>query len=442
MTQVFISYDREDDGNLNSIRTAIQDAGLTPWFDQVLKGGQHFPNEIANAIRRSDIFMVVLSKNSLQSDWVGREVNSAFANNKKIIPLAKGLNLAKIDGPDWAVRLRDNFHAISFRQKISPKLRGEISEALRSLQTTPRNGKIFSFVNFKGGVGKTTLCALTSFFAATEQHQRTLIVDLDPQENLSDLFLASETLDAAQAEARTAISLFEPSRLSRSFSREYDYKLFVPYEYSREDGHKLGATPHHLLPQGQLALLPSDFRMVKFARGTAVEHHLYRRNFDKTIAELRRRFDLIFLDCGPTASLLSNCALGQADLIVAPVQPNTSAARGLTNMARAARNVFDLQIEDKSYCVFNMTTASSFDRGYITDFRQGLVSDDIRFIVDKISPIEIPRVDALSHLNNLLDERRLEAISVATGIRAAYRPLSAFTKELLERIRRVPAHAG
>ena len=440
--QVFISYDREDQSNLDSIAAAVREAGLTPWFDQKLKGGQRFPHEIRNAIKASKFLLVVLSKDSLQSEWVGHEVEEAQRSNKRIIPLAKNLNLAEVKDPEWAVKIRNDVHAITYGIRISRRTRGEIVEALRALQEAPKDGRVLAFVNFKGGVGKTTLCALAGLYASSERQQRTLLIDLDPQENLSDLFLGRDAYSLALEESRTSISLFEPGRLSLTFPPEYDYRLFLPHEYSAANATSMGAMPIHLLKDGQLSFIPADFRMVKFARGTVIEHSLYRRNFLRAVTELKKRFDLVFLDCGPTASLLSQCALSHSDFVIAPVQPNTSAVRGLYNMARAADVIFDMQIREKIFCVFNMIRGTKAETGYIAQFRQGLTSEDISFVANQIFRTEIPRVEVLTNLNQVLDVRALDFDEVNKAVKSAAKPLSDFTEELVRLTRTGAVRAG
>ena len=48
-------------------------------------------------------------------------------------------------------------------------------------------GKVISFLNQKGGVGKTTMC-FNSAHALARQGARVLCIDMDPQANLSLLF--------------------------------------------------------------------------------------------------------------------------------------------------------------------------------------------------------------------------------------------------------------
>ena len=48
--------------------------------------------------------------------------------------------------------------------------------------------KVLSFLNNKGGVGKTASVSTLSHLLAAEYGKRVLVVDLDPQGNVSNLF--------------------------------------------------------------------------------------------------------------------------------------------------------------------------------------------------------------------------------------------------------------
>ena len=51
--------------------------------------------------------------------------------------------------------------------------------------------KIFTFYNPKGGVSKTTTTFNTGAFLSSNKNKKILLVDLDPQSNLTELFFSS-----------------------------------------------------------------------------------------------------------------------------------------------------------------------------------------------------------------------------------------------------------
>ena len=71
MTQVFISYSRKDLVFVERLAKDLQAAGLQVWYDlSGLAAGTRWGKEIQSAIQQSQIFVVVLSPNSIDSEWV------------------------------------------------------------------------------------------------------------------------------------------------------------------------------------------------------------------------------------------------------------------------------------------------------------------------------------------------------------------------------------
>ncbi len=88
MTQVFISYSRKDLAFVERLAKDLQAAGLEVWYDlSGLDGGARWGQEIQNSIEASQIFVVVLSPNSVASEWVEKEFMYANSLKKRIIPL-------------------------------------------------------------------------------------------------------------------------------------------------------------------------------------------------------------------------------------------------------------------------------------------------------------------------------------------------------------------
>jgi actin-related protein len=88
MTRAFISYSRKDLAFVERLAEDLQAAGLEVWYDlSGLDGGTRWGREIQNSIETSLCFVVVLSPNSIDSEWVEKEFMYANSLKKKIIPL-------------------------------------------------------------------------------------------------------------------------------------------------------------------------------------------------------------------------------------------------------------------------------------------------------------------------------------------------------------------
>lgn len=88
MAQVFISYSRKDLPFVEHLAADLKEAGLDVWYDvSRLGGGSRWRVEIENALRNSQFVVVVLSPDSVTSEWVEREFLFASSLGLVIIPL-------------------------------------------------------------------------------------------------------------------------------------------------------------------------------------------------------------------------------------------------------------------------------------------------------------------------------------------------------------------
>ena len=74
MAQIFISYSRKDIDFVRRLAGDLEKAGYDVWWDLTdLQGGDDWPRVIPSAIESSQFVIVVLSPNSVISDWVEKE---------------------------------------------------------------------------------------------------------------------------------------------------------------------------------------------------------------------------------------------------------------------------------------------------------------------------------------------------------------------------------
>ncbi|OBJ65715.1 hypothetical protein A9W94_08065 [Mycobacterium asiaticum] len=87
---IFISYSSQDRTALEALTTALKRAQQKVWFDQELGGGDAWWNAILEQIRSSEVFIVALSNNWLQSKPSQAELRYAQALNRPILPVKVG----------------------------------------------------------------------------------------------------------------------------------------------------------------------------------------------------------------------------------------------------------------------------------------------------------------------------------------------------------------
>ena len=88
MSDVFISYSRKDIAFARLIRESLQASQIDTWIDwERIPVGERWWDEICQAIENANVFMFIISKNSIGSSVCKDEINHALKNNKRIIPI-------------------------------------------------------------------------------------------------------------------------------------------------------------------------------------------------------------------------------------------------------------------------------------------------------------------------------------------------------------------
>ena len=81
MRQLFISYARENRPDVEALVHDLHSLGYDTWLDTSLRGGQTWWHEILQRIADSDVFVAIISGNTLRSVACKRELEWALALN-------------------------------------------------------------------------------------------------------------------------------------------------------------------------------------------------------------------------------------------------------------------------------------------------------------------------------------------------------------------------
>ena len=80
----FISYSKKDRQFVAALRDRLNRLGVDYWYDdERLKGGQNIADSVVEAIEKRDKTILVLSNNSITSDWVTVEIQQAFKKEER-----------------------------------------------------------------------------------------------------------------------------------------------------------------------------------------------------------------------------------------------------------------------------------------------------------------------------------------------------------------------
>ncbi len=191
--------------------------------------------------------------------------------------------------------------------------------------------KIIAFINFKGGVGKTSNAVNLGAALALDRHKRVLIVDLDPQCNATFWLLQHEKFDAFTAEARqktdiekTTFQVFQDAlRGTKLFKIQDAIIRGLPV-----DDFGLELIPNlHLLPAA-VDLFDTEFAV----NGTALSRFL--PSLRNALEPVQDDYDYIFLDCPPNLYYVAQAGALAAHHIIVPYNPDYLSLSGLKILCR------------------------------------------------------------------------------------------------------------
>ncbi|MCU5047039.1 ParA family protein [Bacillus cereus group sp. Bce006] len=181
---------------------------------------------------------------------------------------------------------------------------------MSSETVTSKNGKVISFLNMKGGVGKTTLCKELAYYMAN-RGEDILVIDIDPQSNCTQSFFEKYGVETFDKDKKRIPGL-------PSIHNLYEPKLV---DVKKEDIIK-ELSPH-------LHLLPGDLTTVFMERES---NSKYEQRLLHLINDwkLKDKYHYIFIDCPPTYSFYTSSALMASDYYLVPARPDLYSILGLT----------------------------------------------------------------------------------------------------------------
>ncbi|WP_121615192.1 ParA family protein [Virgibacillus halodenitrificans] len=199
-------------------------------------------------------------------------------------------------------------------------------------------GKVVSFINMKGGVGKTTLCKEIGFHLAKKRNKKILFIDVDPQINLTQsLFKRYGFLQNKQLHVSSEGTLQENCKLKHSeASIEEILNQSVINPPKKEKSIQILDEDVSIIP-GELGL---EFSLRNLNSGT-LENGIY-KFIEKN--DLRSVYDFILIDCPPTYSSYTVAALLPSDYFLIPVKPEGYSILGIDMLMK----VIDIVVDEKS----------------------------------------------------------------------------------------------
>ena len=219
--------------------------------------------------------------------------------------------------------------------------------------------QITSVINYKGGVGKTSVTANLASELAWLGY-RVLLLDMDAQASLTFSFIKPEIWQQEYANSKTIKKWFDAITQQGAFSLE---SLIITPEPVNTEIRKSGN-------DGRLDLIPSDLGLInvdlelatQLAGGTLKQAKInYLKVHNRLSDGLREindnNYDLILIDCPPNFNIVTKNAIVSSDNILIPAKPDYLSTLGIDYLIKSVNKLVGeyneyIEFEDESNTQF------------------------------------------------------------------------------------------
>ena len=225
--------------------------------------------------------------------------------------------------------------------------------------------KVFAFINYKGGVAKTTSAYHIGCWLSEVKNKNVLLVDIDPQTNLTFLCASIEEWERRKSRVGTIADMY----------KRYLNKIPI------DTGRYIWKTPIRLrggnfLPR--IDLVPCDIDLIgedigggqisgaypsmEMLKRNAEQFMRDREFLSKAIDEVRHKYDYVLIDCPPNLYLMTQNALVASNHYIVTAIPDHLSTIGL-NILRNKVEKIDSLAESAA-----TLAGANTDRGRLAEF--------------------------------------------------------------------------
>lgn len=199
--------------------------------------------------------------------------------------------------------------------------------------------KIVSVINYKGGVGKTSLTANLGAELAW-RGKRVLLIDLDAQASLTFSFIKPDEWEARYESSKTIKSWFD------SFENSSPISLASLVQTPARIAQKLGGRGKLDAIYSHLGLINVDLELATNLGGANLAQA--KKNFisvHKRLADglsliaKESKYDLVLIDCPPNFNIVTKTAIIASDYILVPTRPDELSTLGIDYLMRSIKGL-------------------------------------------------------------------------------------------------------
>ena len=200
---------------------------------------------------------------------------------------------------------------------------------------------IVAIINYKGGVGKTTVTANLAAELAF-RGQKVLVIDADAQASLTFSFVAPDEWDKQYKDSKTIKSWFDA--VCQGVEPESLTSFVItpsPVNHSvQKNGGRIDLICSHL------GLINVDLELATLLRGSTLPQ--MKRSYIKVHGKLREAiaelaetsdYDIVLIDCPPNFNIVTKNAIVASEKILIPAKPDYLSTLGIAYLQRSVNDL-------------------------------------------------------------------------------------------------------
>lgn len=227
-----------------------------------------------------------------------------------------------------------------------------------------KQGKVISFINMKGGVGKTTLSIGIADYLARYVDKKVLMIDIDPQFNathsLLDTYIEKKNVSKNNSDD---VVIIDDQQVDVSIQQKVEeegndvdvtdtfysrilkenktiFQLFKPQLDVSHRVNMPAAEDIIVNVKENLDIVCGDLNLVLANKSS--DHGLVKRlrNFI-ALNKLREKYDYILIDCPPTLTIYTDSALMASDFYIIPNRIDRYSIIGIDSLQKAVSSLIE-----------------------------------------------------------------------------------------------------
>ncbi|MFJ5926192.1 ParA family protein [Kitasatospora sp. NPDC092948] len=201
---------------------------------------------------------------------------------------------------------------------------------------------VISTINLKGGVGKTTTTVALAEFLSTEFKKRVLVIDLDPQTNLTTALIGEAKWKSLNDKGHTLATLFRDALRPENEPEIFDLKRTL----------QCWVSP--VSEVGRVDLLPSSLDLIEIQEklGSMSRGPFFSNNptdlLRRAVKPIMKNYDYVLVDCPPNLGIVTLNGLRISDGYIIPTIPDMLSTYGIPQIQQRVKAFADSVGDDIS----------------------------------------------------------------------------------------------